>query len=279
MHRDLGPTEFVGILPAAGIASRLSPSRYVKELLPVTYLVDEDNRTSAPVPVIVLSLRALRAADVTRCVVTISERKPELLRYLGDGSDFGLSLAYVQQPSPTGLTSAIKLGFDWTRDCYSCLLLPDTVIYPRTAMRSVRKLVERESCDLALGVFPTDVPEQLGPVRFDSDGRVRQVLDKPAATDLRNTWAMAIWSPRFASLLDQVVSSGGEGKALGEVFNLAVLEGMDVRAVWFPDGAFVDIGTVKGLAKMLQLAEVQDLSRIPDSNLLVDPEKESVASR
>src|SRR5689334_2625814 len=97
------PKEYVGVLPAAGIASRLSPSRYLKELLPVAYLVDDQTSTARPVPVISLSLRALAEAGVERCVVTISDRKPELMRYLGDGADFQLQLAYVQQSAPSGL--------------------------------------------------------------------------------------------------------------------------------------------------------------------------------
>jgi len=260
------PKEYVGVLPAAGIASRLSPSRYLKELLPVAYLVDDQTSTARPVPVISLSLRALAEAGVERCVVTISDRKPELMRYLGDGADFQLQLAYVQQSAPSGLAAAVSLATDWVRDCYSCMLLPDTIVHPYKAMGSLRQVMDREELDLVLGVFPTEVPEQLGPVRFDADGRVHEVLDKPAATDVRNTWAMAIWSPAFSALLNRSVRGvAGANWALGEIFNLAVQEGMKVKAVWFPHGSFVDIGTVKGLSQMVEFSKTWDLPMTPAS--------------
>ena len=260
---------YIGVLPAAGIASRLSPSRYLKELLPVTYLVDDETGTARPVPIISLSLRALREAGVKRCIVTISDRKPELMRYLGDGSDFQLHLAYVQQTSPSGLSVAVQMACDWAGDCHTCLLLPDTIIHPYNAMSKLREVMDSDDFDLVLGVFPTAVPEQLGPVKFDSDGRVYEVLDKPAVTDTRNTWAMAIWSPAFSQLLRQSLANGSADKVLGEVFNLAVRSGLKVKAVWFPQGSFVDIGTVTGLSQMVELSKQWSFSGRPLSSAAV----------
>jgi glucose-1-phosphate thymidylyltransferase len=261
--------EFVGVLPAAGIASRLHPSRYLKELLPVTYLVDDAASTASPVPVINLSLRALKSAHVQRCVVSISERKPELMRYLGDGSDFELQIAYVLQPNPTGLAAAVDLAYDWTHDSYSCLLLPDTVVHPFDAMAKVRQVVLDSMPDLVLGVFPTDMPEQLGPVRFDSANRVLEVQDKPPVTDLRNTWAMAMWSPRFSELLHHSVRNATRQLTLGEVFNQAVQLGMDVRSICFEGGSFVDIGTVRGISRMLEVGQMLRLANPPQPAALV----------
>jgi glucose-1-phosphate thymidylyltransferase len=256
--------EFVGVLPAAGIASRLQPSRYLKELLPVTYLVDDEARAARPVPVISLSLRALKVAEVQRCVVTISDRKPELMRYLGDGSDFDLRLAYVQQSAPNGLAAAVDMAYEWTQGCYSCMLLPDTIVHPFEAMKCLRQVVIESRPDIVLGVFPTEMPEQLGPVRFDSSNRVLEVQDKPAITDLRNTWAMAIWSPRFSELLHRSVISAASPRTLGEIFNEAVQLGMDVRSIWFPEGSFVDIGTVKGLSQMLEIGQMFKASTLAE---------------
>jgi glucose-1-phosphate thymidylyltransferase len=258
---DIHSMEFAGILPAAGIASRLSPSRYLKELLPVAYVVDDETSTARPIPVINLSLRGLKEAGVRRCAITISERKPELMRFLGDGSDFGLKLAYVQQTTPSGLTVAVDMAYEWVKGCYSCLLLPDTIIRPLGAMSRLRQVMEQDRPDLVLGVFPTALPEQLGPVRFNRDYVVSEVLDKPAITDLYNTWAMAIWSPAFADLVHEFCANPATaGKPLGEIFNYAVQGGMRVKAVYFPEGSFVDIGTVRGLSQMVEFSKVLELA-------------------
>jgi len=252
MESSFGRAEFVGVIPAAGTASRLNPSHYAKELLPVTYQ-GEGTDDVLPVPVITLSLGALREAAVCRCIVATSDRKPELMRYLGDGSEFGLQLSYVLQPMPSGLSSAIDLVYPWVRGCHVCLLLPDTIVRPTSAMSTLRFVMEMEQPDLVLGVFPTSVPERLGPVRFNHDCRVTEVLDKPMVSDVYNTWAMAIWSTAFADLLHGAVSNASTGgKPLGEIFNLAVQVGMNVRAVWFASGSFIDIGTSEGIVQMIK---------------------------
>ncbi|HEX5412384.1 MAG TPA: sugar phosphate nucleotidyltransferase [Terriglobia bacterium] len=251
---DSSSAEFIGVIPAAGIASRLKPCRYVKELLPVSYIVEGDPGSTMPVPVVELSLRALRAASVKRCIIAISDRKPELMRYLGDGSDFGLEFAYVEQSRPTGLAAAVNLAYNWTHGSYCCLVLPDTIVYPSTAMCQLVESMRTDPCNLALAVFPTDTPEQLGPVRFDSLGRVAEVLDKPRSTDLYNTWAMAVWSPEFSDLLYHQLEES-TNLALGEVFDLAVSKGLNVRALWFPQGSFVDVGTGAGITAMLEFSK------------------------
>lgn len=239
--------EFVGVVPAAGLGSRLVPYRYSKELLPVAYVVDEESREAKPTPVIGLSLNALAAAGVGRCVIVTSPSKPELSRCLGDGSEYGLRVAYVHQPRPTGLAHAVDCAYPWTRDSYACLLLPDTVVSPPGAMPALVRAAALERLDLVLGVFPTQIPEQLGPVLFDDEGRVHRVLDKPGSTELRNTWGMAVWSPAFGRLLHDCIEGTDEPIVLGAVFDLAVRRGLTVTAVWFENGSFIDVGTTKGL--------------------------------
>lgn len=240
-------TSFVGLIPAAGLGSRLAPLAYAKELLPITYVREEEGLR--PIPVIEASLRQLRNAGVGKCAVIVSDRKPELLRYLGES---GLDIAFIPQPRADGLAAAAALAEFWLRDANACLLLPDTVVRPADALAKLRAAFESEKADLALGVFPTNRPLELGPVRFDSAMRVTEVQDKPAATDLANSWAMAVWGPRFTALLGEAVRGGWSGP-LGHIFHRAVEEGLKVRAVWFADGQFHDVGTPRGLAETLPL--------------------------
>ena len=243
----------VGILPAAGLASRLAPCRSPKELLPITYVVDGPRAVARPMTVMEFSLRAFQLAGVHRCLVVASDQKIEMLRYFGDGTSFGLNLAYLHQLEPRGLAEAIDLAHAWAREYETCLLLPDTIVRPEDSLRTLRQVATARKADLTLGVFPTDVPEQLGPVRFDENGDVHEVLDKPTVTDLRNTWAMAVWTPRFADFLHEFVAHppAHSSHSLGDAFNLAVRMRMAVTAVWFPNGHFFDVGTPHGLATTL----------------------------
>lgn len=241
--------DYVGVIPAAGLASRLGPLGYPKELLPITY-VPGDGGHLRPLPVIETSFRQLRHAGVGRALVITSDRKPELMQYLGNGGGIGLDLAFLQQTRADGLAAAMALASAWTRGANACLLLPDTIVRPEDALAKVRALFEAEKADLVLGVLPTEKPQELGPVRFDSAGRVSEVLDKPASTDLRNSWSMAIWGERFSHLLDAAVKENSS-QTLGAIFQQAKDAGLKVLAAWFPDGAFYDVGTPKGLAEAL----------------------------
>jgi glucose-1-phosphate thymidylyltransferase len=241
--------DFVGVIPAAGLASRLGPLGYPKELLPITYVAGEGGHLR-PMPVIEASFRQLRDAGVERALVITSDRKPELMQYLGNGGGIGLDLAFLQQTRADGLAAAVALALPWTRGANACLLLPDTIVQPQTALNDVRALFELQEADLVLGVLPTDKPRELGPVRIDAAMRVIEVQDKPPSTDLNNSWAMAVWGPAFAELLAGAVKQN-PAIALGGVFQQAVDAGLNVRAVWFEGGAFYDVGTPKGLAEAL----------------------------
>lgn len=246
--------DYIGILPAAGKGTRLRPLNYPKELLPIRYRWSEDGAAAMPSLLVEYSLDALRRAGAERAVLIVSDTKPEILRYLRDGSDSGVKLAYVVQSQPLGLAHAVDQAYAWSAGsgCGSMLALPDTVFEPLDALARVRAKLEDAGCDLALGVFPTDRPEQLGPVSSSPEGRVLRVLDKPERTELRNTWALAAWTPRFSTFLhEHLAVSRPEDVLLGGVFDAACREGLDVRAVHFPGGRFRDLGTPLGIAELL----------------------------
>jgi glucose-1-phosphate thymidylyltransferase len=244
-------SEAVGLIPAAGLGTRLLPLAYPKELLPITY-TEADGRV-VPRPVLQASLEQMRRADVRRCTVVIAEWKLELVRVFGDGAALGIDLAYVVRGVPRGLSDALAAALPWLGDADACLALPDTLIAPEDALARVREERARSGADVVLGVFPTDHPEELGPVRVDASGAVVEVLDKPAATDLRNTWGLATWSPRFSALLAREVAAAPEREkpVLGALFQRALEAGLAVRAVVFESGRFVDVGTSRGLAEAL----------------------------
>lgn len=248
---------FIGILPAAGQASRLRPFRYPKELLPIVFAYDRPSGSARPVLAAEYSLIAMREAGIRKCIIIINEGKTEILKYFGDGSGLGMKLVYAVQSQPSGLPQAINAAKDWLEGANVCLALPDTVFRPRCAIAKICEELQGAAADLVLGVFPTLEPQNLGPVRIAADGRVLEVQDKPAVTDLRNTWGVAAWSPRFTTLLDQSVTlwAGDELNVrehpLGEIFDEAVRSGLQVRPVIFENGGYIDAGKPEGLSAII----------------------------
>jgi len=236
----------VGVIPAAGLGTRLAPKGYPKELLPIVMRTEEG---AGAQPVVISSLEQMRRAGVVECAVVIADWKLEIVRVLGEQAA-GVALAYVVRSVPRGLADALVAPLPWIRGRNVCLALPDTLITPDDALAQVVTELAASNADLVLGVFPTEHPEQLGPVRIADDGQVLEVLEKPAHTDLRTTWGLAAWSPRFTELLDEAVR-GEPTITLGAVFARARTTGLAVRAVWFPAGRFLDVGTPAGLAAAL----------------------------
>jgi glucose-1-phosphate thymidylyltransferase len=245
----------IGILPAAGTGSRLQPFNYPKELLPVRFEPTNGGAELIPTLVIEHSLAAMQRAAVDQCVVVTSESKPEILRYLGDGTRYGIPIAYVVQVQQLGLAHAVDQAHFWgsTLGCNCCLALPDTVFWPVEAVKVIKQELLDQEADLVLGVFPTMTPQDLGPVKVAGDGRIEAVYDKPAQAGLMNTWAIAAWTPRFSDLVhEQILLRGGKEVVLGAVFDLACRSGLNARAVMFPEGAFHDLGTPFGLTRILR---------------------------
>lgn len=240
---------FVGILPAAGLAERLQPLVAAKELLPVGFALDEQTSQVRPVPIAEYAVRAMVEAGAHRCIMVVGEHKTELIRYFGNGSRFGIPMAYVAQPSPEGLAAAITEAAPWVGGANVCLALPDSVFRPASAMARICERLTDTGADLVLGVFPTDTPERFGVVRSEGE-MVRAVMEKPPHTDLRNAWGIAAWTPTFTRMLTDSAAVL-RTVSITNAFDLAVESGMDVRAVHFDSGQYVDIGTIDSLSALI----------------------------
>jgi len=249
--------EIVGLLPAAGRGLRFGGSGYAKELFPLLFegAAGTEADRLEPRPICELALRAMAAAGACRCVTVVSPEKADVLRVLGRGFDTQMPLAYVVQPEPHGLPDALRCARPWLGDASVVFAMPDTVFFPESALAEVQARRIETSADVMLGVFPVDEPERLGPVDLGPDGAVRRIHDKPGPTAHRNTWGAAAWSPRFTDFCcawdEARERDGGEERALGHAFEAARASKLVVGALHFPQGAFFDIGTPRGLRSAL----------------------------
>ncbi|MBB2910552.1 glucose-1-phosphate thymidylyltransferase [Streptosporangium becharense] len=261
-------TDFVGLVPAAGRGTRLSPLRYPKELLPIVYEPAEGGARLRPVAE--YALESLARAGVGSAILVVAPWKLEVIGYLGDGRHLGVDVAYLFQEEARGLACALDLARGWTRGRHVVFAMPDTIFTPSDALTRLRGVYEETGADLALAVFPTRDAHRLGPVVTRGD-RVRRVFDKPADPPVMNTWGAAIWTDAFADLLHEGLreTTGDSGDAgttgtagtagttagepvLGHYFDLAVRRGLRVHAVEFPDGSFQDVGTPLGVRRSVE---------------------------
>ncbi|THD85377.1 glucose-1-phosphate thymidylyltransferase RfbA [Aliigemmobacter aestuarii] len=159
-----------GIILAGGSGTRLWPITMgvSKQLLPVY------DKPMVYYPLTALMLGGMREI----AVITTPEDQPAFLRLLGDGSQWGLSLTYIVQPSPDGLAQAYLLARDFLDGAPSAMVLGDNIFFGH-GLTEMLQIADRRDGGTVFGYHVAD-PERYGVVDFDDQGRVKAIVEKPA---------------------------------------------------------------------------------------------------
>src|SRR3954470_19359286 len=124
-----------GIVPAAGIGSRIQPLACSKELLPVGSVREDGGERPCAVSEYLVDRLVLGGA--TKIAFVISAGKSDIVEYFGGGSS-ETSIAYVVQPEPIGLCDAIFRALPLVRDDEHVLVgLPDTIWFPADGLAAL----------------------------------------------------------------------------------------------------------------------------------------------
>ncbi|MCT1640261.1 glucose-1-phosphate thymidylyltransferase RfbA [Dietzia cinnamea] len=158
-----------GIVLAGGSGTRLRPLTLAtsKQLVPVY------DKPMIYYPLSTLMLAGIR--DIL--VITTPEDAGQFRRLLGDGSQFGIALSYVEQAAPEGLAQAFVLGADHIGDEPVALILGDNIFYGPGMGTQLRRFADLDGG--AVFAYRVADPSQYGVIDFDADGRAISLEEKP----------------------------------------------------------------------------------------------------
>ena len=164
-------TDRKGIILAGGSGTRLYPVTMgvSKQLLPVY------DKPMVYYPLTTLMLTGIR--DIA--VITTPEDADQFRRTLGDGSQWGLSLHHIVQPSPDGLAQAYILAEDFLAGAPSAMVLGDNIFFGQGLREMLQEADAQKTGGTVFGYRVVD-PERYGVVEFDATGAVRGIIEKPA---------------------------------------------------------------------------------------------------
>ncbi len=234
-----------GIIPAAGIGSRIQPLAFSKELLPVGSRLEDGVERPRAVSEYLIE-RMLRVGATNLCFV-VSPGKTDILEYFG-GMIGSAHMCYTVQPAPAGFCDAIFRGLPLTQEGDSVIIgLPDTIWFPEDGLCLL------PTDELAFLLFPVARPELFDSVVLERDGRVLRIDVKQENAESRWIWGAFRMPQRIFQRMYELWSlPERHDEYFGTLVNAYLAAGG--TAIGVREGeSYVDTGTLHGYREAVQL--------------------------
>ena len=229
-------TEIKGLILSGGSGTRLRPitHTYAKQLVPV-----------ANKPVLFYGIEALVQAGVEEIGIIIAPQTGDEVREtVGDGSDFGARITYIEQDKPAGLAHAVLTAEEFLDGSPFVMYLGDNLL--RDGVPGLVQRFRDESPDAMILLTQVDDPSAFGVAELD-DGRVVRLVEKPENPPSNMALVgVYLFSPAIFEAARQLTPSARGELEITEAIQTLIDDGHDVRSEvvsgWWKDtGQLVDM--------------------------------------
>lgn len=236
-----------GIIPAAGLGSRIQPLAFSKELLPVGSRIESGIERPRAVSEYLVE-RMIRGGANKICFV-ISPGKSDIVQYFG-GQIGSAHICYAVQSRPAGLCDALFQAIPFIQPHEEVLVgLPDTVWFPDDA------LARLPNGSFSFLLFPVNRPELFDAVLTGADSQVREIRVKSPDPGTRWVWgAFKLTGAIFHELYELWCARQPRDEYLGTLVNAWLNAGGSAMGIQAGED-YVDVGTLNGYRQAIHALE------------------------
>ena len=255
-----GSEEIIGLIPAAGRASRMADLPFSKELLPLASASPIPKGTGRVLRVAIdNALETMTAAGVNDTCVVIAPGKWDIPAHTGNGARFGQNIAFVIAEASPNVPASLDAAWSLIKGREVALLFPDIVFEPKRALKEIIDHRRQISADLVLALVPTSNGEKIDIVTVTDSGSVEKVTPKPGRSHSGWTWIAATWGPSFSRFLHimapEISVPANREMYVADVLSAAIDAGLNIRALSFQSGQSFDLGTRDELEEFWKSAD------------------------
>jgi len=208
----------------------------------------------------------MRLAGIKKAYIILRSGKWDIPAYFGNGAAIGVDLGYLIAGLPYGVPYTLDVAYPFVQNSVITLGFPDILFEPENAFERLLGHLSQSQADVVIGASRFDQPHRGGMIDFDDTGRVTQVIEKPAVSDLKYSWYVAVWTPVFTQFIhDYLIALEARYQAshneqeipdrreisMADVIQAGIDAGLTVEVELMPTGSYIDIGTPTDLVKKM----------------------------